>query len=139
MSRADRFTVVWKKPVYYSDFLMNFDKNPNTGQLALALNEQAIANAVKQLLLTINYERFYSPQTGTKIQAMLFENFTPQSKDLLQSTIEETIRNTEPRAKVEDLQIDPRPDNNAVQILLTISAVNIPEPITLSILIPRVR
>ena len=50
--RLDKYTSVNKKAEIYSDFLMNLNIHPNTGQLLRYTNEDAVKKSIRNLLLT---------------------------------------------------------------------------------------
>lgn len=139
MSRAERYTYFKNTPTYYSDFLINFDKNPNSGALALASNEEAIKNSLKSLLLTNKSERFYDLNIGSKIRSALFEPFGDIASSNLESLIREAISNYEQRCIVQQIQIEEDVDRNGVRINIIFSMINIPRTINFTIFISRVR
>ena len=49
--------------------------NPNTEDFSIVKNENAIKQAMKNLLLTQFGERPFQPKTGSRVKSMLFENF----------------------------------------------------------------
>jgi phage baseplate assembly protein W len=139
MSRADKYTATYKKPAYYSDFLTSFDVNPLTGLLATVMNEDSVNQSIRNLVLTNKYERYEQPLLGSKIQALLFEPFTPIVQQQLQSQISETISNYEPRATVVEVVVAPMEDQNALSCSVVYSLINIPQQIHLSLILTRVR
>jgi len=139
LARVDKFTALNRIPIYYSDFLNNFDLNPVTDQLAVVVNEQAVAQSIRNIVLTNLGERFYHPEIGSKVQSLVFEPSGPITDSLLQLTITESIQNQEPRANLLQIEIDDQTDPNTVLIYVTFSMINITKPVTVSIAIQRVR
>ena len=112
MARSDYQTSTRNSDERYSDFLINFDKNPVTGNLARAVNEEAVKNALKNLLLTNRGERFYNSNMGSQIKASLFEPADSVTADIIKTSIEQTIKYQEPRVDLLDVQIFDDEDNN---------------------------
>ena len=140
MARADRNTIVGKTNEYYSDFLINFDLNPITGNLARVTNEEAVKRSIKQLILTINFERPYDPIIGSKVNGLLFEPIDEITTSILETTITSCIKSREPRANLEKVDIQPRPEDNEYFISIYFSLLNIPgEVFATSVLLSRVR
>lgn len=139
MARSDRYSFLKKTPVYYSDFLNNFSVNPETGNLYQVTNEESVKQSIRNLVLTDRYERFYQPLVGSKIQSLLFDLDTDQTRTLLVSTIIETIKNYEPRAQQVTAFVDDLDDSATVTILVLFSLANVPEPIQLPIVLTRIR
>src|SRR3990170_6461614 len=141
-SRVDKFTVQQKKIEYFSDFLLNLDKNPLTGNLARVTNEDSIKQSLKTLLLTERTERFFQPWIGSKLNGLLFELHTPLTDISIEQEIKTTIENCEPRVTIEQIFINSgqQSDNNTIDVTINFSINNIPNQIfDLSLVINRVR
>jgi len=140
MARSDKFTLTQKKYTIYSDFLMNFDKNPFTGYLAVATNEEAVKNSIRQLLLTNKGERFYDARKGGGIRDLLFELFDPLSMEAIKLDLRETIQAYEPRAIVHDIEVVGDINSNELSIKIIFGVQNIQnESFELDLHIERVR
>lgn len=141
MARADRFTVERKKAIAYSDFLPNLDRNPLTGLLAKVTNEDSVKQSIANLCKTNRRERYNQPLTGSKLNGSLFENSSdPIVLDEIKSTLEQTIADDEPRATNVSVEVSNVPDDpNSIRAFITFSIKNISEPITLIVVLKRVR
>lgn len=139
MSRADNYNITKKTPTFYSDFLINFDKNPITGFLAKVTNEDAIKQSIRNIVFTTVYERPYS-RLGSKIQTLLFEPIDTVTEEMLKRTLENSIKNFEPRANVVDIQIDSSASINSYYINIFFNVINIPaQTFSLAVTLKRVR
>ena len=123
----------------YSDIDHVFLSHPVTGKLTRKINRQAVRQSVKSLILTNHYERPFKPEIGCTIRGLLFENFRPGLKEDIARTIQETIENHEPRVELIQIQIDEKPDQNAIAISIVFRIINVTEPETLDLLLERVR
>ena len=123
----------------YSDIDLAFLSHPITGKLTRKINRQAVRQSVKNLILTNHYERPFKPEIGCTIRGLLFENFRPGLKEDIARTIQETIENHEPRVELIQIQIDEKPDQNAIAISIVFRIINVTEPETLDLLLERVR
>jgi len=103
MARSDRYTVLTNKPIYYSDFSNNLDINLSTGFLAKITNENSVKNSIRNIVSTINGERFYQSTIGSKISVLLFEPIDGPTTIALDNAIREAIQNSEPRANLKSL------------------------------------
>lgn len=139
MARSDYQTATRNSDERYSDFLINFDKNPVTGNLARAVNEEAVKSALKNLLLTNRGERFYNSNKGSQIKASLFEPADSVTADIIKTSIEQTIKYQEPRVDLLDVQIFDDEDNNAYRINIFFNLINIPDVIQLDLIVKRAR
>lgn len=139
MARSDRYTSLTDKPIFYADFTNNLDLNPLTGYLAKTTNDNAVKNAVKNLVLTGNGERFFDSTIGSKMATLLFEPIDPITAESVRTTIEEAIVNHEPRAKLISIDVQPNAENNSYYVKIIFKIINIPEDITLNLVLNRVR
>lgn len=139
MSRADKVTPTSKKTEYYSDFLMDFDLNPISGELARVTNEKAVVRAIKNLIFTNRGERPFQPNLGCGIKKLLFEPMDDVTADLIRMEITTTITQYEPRVNLILVSVQPQqPDTYVVSI--TFSMVNQPsDAIRFSTVLRRVR
>lgn len=128
-----------QKEVYYSDFLFNLNKNPNTKDLVRVTNEQAVINSIKKILKTNHFEIPYNPYFGANLYRYLFEPFLPTTEMEIKNEIRFAIENFEPRAQILDIVVNGQPDDNAIDITLTVSIINNPTPVTVTTTLVRVR
>ena len=128
------------KEVVFSDVNVTFTPHPVTGKLPVLKNADAVKRAVRNLILTNFGERQYEPLYGGNVRALLFENTDdPLLESLIQTRIEAAIENFEPRAKVDRVIVDVKPDSNALVIKIRFMIVNQRFPVDLEVAIERVR
>ena len=128
------------KEVVFSDVNVSFTPHPVTGKLPVLKNADAVKRAVRNLILTNFGERPYEPLYGGNVRALLFENTDdPLLDSLIQTRIEAAIENFEPRAKVDRVVVDVKPDSNALVIKIRFTILNERFPVDLEIAIERVR
>lgn len=139
-ARGQKFTVKWKTPIYYSDFVDTFTTNPTTGALATVTNEQSIEQSIKNIVLTSPGSRPGRNAFGSKVMSSLFGLGTPQTLDLLETSIRDAITSYEPRAQNVVVRVDPSTlPNDAVVVNVTFQPENLPQPVNFSFPLPRVR
>lgn len=92
--RADFRTPSGSQDLLYSDFVMDFSLNPYTGALGEVVNEQAVAQCIKFLILTMNGEWAFEPAAGSAVRGSLFNPMDQVQLDLLMSTISTAIQNS---------------------------------------------
>ena len=123
----------------YSDFAINFNPHPVTGDLIRMVNGEAVKRAIRNLIFTNKTERFFQPLVGASIQRFLFEPMTPQTTFDIQQAIEQVIYNYEPRISQLNVNIVPDFSNQSYNITISFYIINITAPITLSITLSRLR
>jgi phage baseplate assembly protein W len=125
--------------IFYSDIPTNFDVHPVKEDLVLLTNEQAVKRSIRNLLLTDPFERFFNPNLGAGIRQSLFENMSSDTEYVLKEKIKETITNYEPRASLYSVNVKALPDENAYFASLIFYITNNTAPITLDLILRRVR
>lgn len=138
--RQDKYTQRTVQKEIFSDFLMDFDLNPDTNDLYRNVNLASIQNSLKALMLTNRGERLFQPDVGSSIREQLFELFETSTVELLKQFIKNTIEVYEPRVKYEDVVIVPSDDQNGLFITIYFSTIQRPGVVeTLTVFLTRVR
>src|SRR4051812_8272934 len=138
-SRADHYSPNDIQKVYLSDFTTDFSRNPVTGHLARVNNEQDAKQMLRNLILTIAGERFFQPGVGSKIYNLLFEPADSVTISMLQDTISQTIRNNLPFIQLIGVNISVQADANAYAVSIVFTIINSINPVSLDIVLKRVR
>lgn len=125
--------------VIFNDLPVNFDVHPIKGDLILTTNEDAVKRSIINLLLTNPYERFFDPNLGSGVRASLFENLNKDTEYFLKEKIIEVIQNYEKRANLYSVNVKALPDDNTYSVTIVFFIVNSTLPITLSVVLRRVR
>lgn len=139
MARADRLTITQKKPVLYSDFTINLDRNPLTGLLARVENEDAVMNSIRNLCRTRRRERFNQPNLGSKADSNLFDPADPKTANLIVQDLQDTIKNEEPRVRDVTFKLTFLPDSDLYRVDVLFTTLNNPEQTSFSFTLDRVR
>ena len=102
----------------FTDLDLNFTRHPVTNDVVRKFDEEAIKAAVKNLVLTSNYERPFHSEIGSQIRGLLFEPATPMLNVMLKRAITDTIINFEPRVRLTDVTVTDASDNNGYSVRL---------------------
>ena len=137
--RKTKTTPQTARPVTYSDFYSNFDLELVKKDLLSYKNEDSVKRSIRNILLTDRGERFFNPTFGSDIRKMLFENFSPSTEQVVADLIKTAIGNHEPRANVIDVNVSGNPDQNSMYINIVFSVINKAEPVTLELILNRIR
>ena len=128
-----------RKSRTFTDISLMFNTNPFTRDIYTKVDEEAIKNSIRNLVLTKNYERPFHPEIGCQIYSLLFENFTPVTVQVMKKTIFDVINKFEPRATVLEVNIRDKSDDNQIDLDIIFRINNSERPITLTTFITRVR
>lgn len=139
IKKAQTKTQVKVSNLIYSDMFTNLDVHPNKLDLALHYNEDSVIRSIRNILLTDRGEKLFNPLFGSDIRALLFEHFSPQTESDLKHYIQLAIGNYEPRVNLIDVIVSALPDESAYVVTITFSVINRSDPITIDILLNRIR
>jgi phage baseplate assembly protein W len=128
-----------RKTRNFSDLDLNFTAHPVTGDVSRRFDENAIKTALRNLILTNNFERPFHSEIGTPIRAMLFEPFSAMLSSNIERAIFDAVSAFEPRVNLDNVEVRASPDENSVTITLTYRVLNTLRPITLDISLERTR
>lgn len=113
----------------YSDLDFRFTINPNTGDIALKHDAEAVKQSVQNILLTGRGERPFNPTFGGNLRAYLFENFDAVTEAAIKNVIINSLRNHEPRVKVDNVIVSNLDYRNALRVSIDITILS-PEQTT---------
>lgn len=131
--------VTINSPRTFRDLDLSFGIHPVKKDVNTHVNEYAIINSVKNLVLTNFYERPFRPNIGSNIRKLLFELVTPLTANQIERAIQETIQNYEPRVNIRTVKATPSQDENGYNVNLEFFIVNLTTPITIEFFLQRIR
>ena len=112
----------------FKDISLSFKRHPVTNDLLPLKNADAIKRAVQNLVRINIGEVFFNDLIGTNITGSLFELATDDLVLPIQTEIETTITNFEPRVRLTDVDVTPRPDENALEVEIRYDIVGLSTP-----------
>ena len=139
VQKKDLFSPERVKSEIYSDFFADLDIHPVNKDLVRLTNEDAVKRSIKNLLLTNPGDIIYDNTVGSNLRKMLFEPMGPTSEGILEQMISNTIENYEPRAKLETVRVSADYDIGLLTATIVFSVINKEEPITLELILNRIR
>lgn len=123
----------------YKDLDLTMAIHPVKKDVNKLVGEYAIINSVKNLLLTSHYERPFQPELGSNIRRLLFEPLDPISASTLNTEIQNTLANFEPRILVLSCKTSTNYQEDGFNVTLTFRLLNSIKPITIDFFLERVR
>jgi len=123
----------------FSDLDFNFTAHPVTKDLTRRYGDNAIKNALKNLILTNNFERPFHSEIGSPIRRLLFEPATPLLAASLKQAIINTINNFEPRVELINVIVSVDEDSYSVGVSIEFQVINTTRPLTLDLTLERTR
>ncbi len=113
----------------FRDISLSFKRHPITNDLLPLKNEDAIKRAVQNLVRTKIGEVFFRNDIGTRITGSLFELANDDLVDPISTEIETVITNFEPRVNLKNVNVNSRPEDNALDIEISYNIVGLSLPI----------
>ena len=109
----------------FKDISMTFQSNPLNSDLIAIKNETAIARSIKNIVFTVPGEKFFTPNFGSNVRRMLFENIDEIAASNIRDEIRQSIINYEPRVELIDVSAIPDYDNNSFDVSINYRIVGI--------------
>ena len=113
----------------FKDISLSFTRHPVTNDITILKNEDAIKKSVINLCRTSINERFFNPLIGTRIGQSLFELNDLDIAEYLEQDIENTLKNYEPRIKVNSVNAESLIDSYELNIKVEYDIIGLPLPI----------
>jgi len=109
----------------FKDLSMSFKFNPLSGDLITLKNENAIAKAVRNIILTSPGEKFFDPDFGSSVSEIMFENVDDITAVSIEDEIKSCLDNYEPRVEIINVNVEPNFDENQFDVLITYRIVGV--------------
>ena len=119
---------IQRKSRAFKDISLSFSPHPVTKDLPVLTNERAIARSVRNLVETIQSERFFNSLLGTDVRGSLFELYTTETVTVIEDQVQTTIANFEPRVDNVSVQVDAQYDNNELNVTVFFDIVGLEVP-----------
>ena len=100
----------------FKDISLSFEPHPVTNDLPILKNESAIKRSVRNIVQTIPTEKFFNPLFGSDVYDSLFEFIDFGTAATIQSQIEISLDNFEPRIENVEVEVNPQPDDNTFEV-----------------------
>lgn len=109
----------------FLDVSASFKINPINSDVIVTRNENAIARAIRNLVFTLPGEKPFQPLIGSNVSNLLFENLDRITASSIQSEIEDTLNNYEPRISLISVKVTPNFDSNEFNCTINYDIIGI--------------
>lgn len=130
---------ITSREVLYSDFDLSFIKHPNTKDVTILKDIDAVKQSVKNLVLTAQGERPFNPLLGSDIRQLLFEPVDDFTAFDIEEQIRITIQNHEPRVNVLSVDVSAEEDNNRFRVSIDFQMITNLDTGSVSFYLERIR
>lgn len=107
----------------FKDISLSFEMHPITKDIGVLKNQNAIIRSIRNLVETINTERFFNSTLGSQVRKSLFDFVDYGTASVIQDQVREVINNYEPRVNNVIVQVDPIPDLNEFEVTVTFDII----------------
>jgi len=107
----------------YSDLDLLFRKHPQTGDVVVRTDAEAVKRSVRNIVMTNYYERPFKPSFGGSIRDLLFELTSDRKIRKVQNRLVNMIESLEPRVRNVQVGINNH-DANEVNLQVYYTIVN---------------
>jgi phage baseplate assembly protein W len=139
MPRPDRNTETAVKQEFYSDFSVDFSKNPITGALARLTNEDSVKQSIKILVFSMLGEWPHANRLGCAVHKQLFEMADDITASVMQTTVTEVLKKYEPRIGFLKVNIINDADNHQYTINILFTLQNTTGISSVNMILKRIR
>jgi phage baseplate assembly protein W len=103
---SSRYGIKTRESRSFRDVALSFSRNPLTGDINILKDENAIKNAVKNIVLTKPGEKLFEPNFGSRVTDLLFEPFDVIIQDQMETEIRGSLSLHEPRIEVQNVNVN---------------------------------
>ena len=107
----------------FKDISLSFKRHPVTNDILALTNEDAIKRSVRNLVETVNQERFFNPLIGSHVRESLFDLADNSLRATLKAQIRTSIENFEPRVNLTDVTVNHPNDSNDLEIVISYNII----------------
>ena len=108
----------------YADLDILFRKHPQTGDVVVRTDADAVKRSVRNIILTNHYERPFKPGFGGSIRELLFNLTTDRKLRTVQDRIRKMLTTFEPRIENVSVTINDVGESNEVRLGVNYSITN---------------
>jgi phage baseplate assembly protein W len=123
----------------YVDLDFVFKSNPNTGDLGIKQQINAVKQSILHILHTNHGEKVFEPLFGANLIQFLFENNGLITSIAIADSIKEAIINYEPRVEVLNVKVNNNPDANSIEITLVVKIISTNQITSIATSLERLR
>ena len=125
--------------IVYKDVDVSLNPHPITKDVLTKTGASAIIQSLADLIQIGHYEKPFHPEIGGNMRQLLFELADPVTAGLIENEIKAVVANFEPRVSLISVSVEAVDDGTGYNVTIEFSIVSLPNPITISVFLERVR
>jgi len=131
-------SIITSRDKNYTDIDLLFSAKPN-GEIYTKRDAAAVKQSIKTLVQTNHFEKPFLPFFGGNIRSLLFELVDEEDPTEIIDNIRDTVEVYEPRARIIDIKVSLKPDNNSIDLTIEFQTVSTEETVVFTTVVSRLR
>ena len=136
--RLGSSSIIGARTKLYKDIDLTFAVKPS-GEIFKKTDAAAVKQAVKNLMLTNNFEKPFQPKFGADLRALLFDLADDDAEEDIEERCINAINVFEPRAQALNVTAIAKPDRNSVSVTVEFRIINTEELVKFTSTLARLR
>ena len=136
--RLGSSSIIGARTKLYKDIDLTFAVKPS-GEIFKKTDAAAVKQAVKNLMLTNNFEKPFQPKFGADLRALLFDLADDDAEEDIEERCINAINVFEPRAQALNVTAIAKPDRNSVSVTVEFRIINTDELVKFTSTLARLR
>ena len=123
----------------WADLDLDFTRHPVTKDIVKKTNIEAVKRAVRNIILTNQYDKPFHPEIDGGVTRHLFGLSTAHMKHDIELAVKTCLKNFESRVEVNDVRVSGDLNANGFNVSIYFTVVNSPEPVEVALFLERIR
>ena len=123
----------------WADLDLDFVKHPVTKDIVRKTDIEAVKRAVRNIILTNQYDKPFHPEIDGGVTRHLFGLSTPHMKHDIELAVRNCLKNFESRVTVDDVRVSGDLNANGFNVSIFFTVINSPEPVEVRLFLERIR
>ena len=116
----------------FTDIDLSFARHPLTNDVAKTVDVKAVTQALKNLIMTREYESPFHPEIASPVAGMLFEQMDEDDMASMKRRIEYLVINFEPRVSLINTAVVPDYGQRSLYVTIVFRVVGMPSTYTVN-------
>lgn len=124
---------------YYSDINLNFKPHPLTGDVTTLIDDNAVKRSLVHIGEMLPFDIPFQPNWHGHIRELLFELPSATTTNVLEKNIRWAIKKMEPRAVVDDVEIQLTNNETAYSVIVRFHVISLIDQYEINFYLERIR
>ena len=122
----------------YIDLDFSFARHPITSNVSIKKTVNSVRQSILHLMQLKEFDKPFHPEIKSPVYQYFFENASAITSIIIESEVKNYLGSYEPRVRIDSVNVT-FPEPNAITCEIIGEIINIQQPITVNVLINRLR